>query len=321
MDIRELFEQNIIAVAKQPNNNNFNLEDLTKFNFLFIPIDHDYPGGSAAMHNAVFEKFLPNYKTVFIVADPKNSKLIFETFKSDNSYCGGGVGSGFKSKAIDYVDELDDSAKITGSINVIKKENDKLIGYNTDGIGFLRGLTIEYPHSVKGKKIVILGAGGTTLPIAYELSRANPKQITIINRTISKAKHIADTLSRYTQTNYGGEEDIANYLSSADLVINTSNKGADPFKEYSAFAPILDDPKESEKIAKSNISKLPSGAIVADILLEDLSKTLELAQREGCKTHNGKSMNLYQAIPALKLMVPLNNINDYELEQIMSDAI
>ena len=321
MDIKKLFDDRIITVASLPKDNSLDTSRLADYHHLLIPIDHDYPGGSAAMHNAVFEKFLPEYKTTFVVADPKDAKLIFDTFRNDPLYFGGGVGSGFKDRAIDLVDDLDDSAKVTGSVNVIRKENHRLIGYNTDGVGFLKGLTTEYPDSVKGKDILILGAGGTALPIAYELSRAGPNSITILNRTVSKAKNIADKISDYVVANYGGEDEIPKYISHADLVINTSNKGAHPFKEYSAFGPITDDLKNDLEVASHNASLLPKDSIVADILLEDLSSTLKLAQEMGYRTHNGKSMNLYQAVPALKIMVPLDSVLDSDLETIMRDAL
>lgn len=321
MSIKELFKNQTIKVASLPKNNSLSLDELDNYNHLIIPIDHDYPGGSAAMHNAVFKQFLPNYKTTFVVANPADAKLIFETFRDDPLYFGGGVGSGFKDKAIDYVDALDDSAKVTGSVNVIKKQDNKLIGYNTDGVGFLKGLVTEYPDSVKGKNILILGAGGTTLPIAYELARASPNQIAILNRTVSKAENIANKISSYTNVFYGGEDEISKYAVNADLVINTSNKGAVPFKDYSAFSPITDSFDDDLEVAKKNISLLPKTAVVADILLEDLSSTLKLAKDFGYQTHNGKSMNLYQAVPALKIMAPLDGVADSDLEEIMRDAL
>ncbi len=321
MNIRELFQNKIIKVASLPKNNSLDLSSLENYKNLLIPIDHDYPGGSAAMHNAVFEKYLPEYKTTFIVANPENAKAIFETFKQDPLYYGGGVGSGFKDKAIDYVDELDDSAKVTGSVNVIKKVDSKLVGFNTDGVGFLKGLITEFPNSVVGKNILILGAGGTTLPIAYELSRSNPNQIVILNRTVSKAENVAVKIKPYTTSFFGGEDDLAKYARSADLVINTSNKGAYPFKDYSAFGPITNDFQNDLTVAKKNISFLPSHAIVADILLEDISSTLKLAKEFGYQVHNGKSMNLYQAVPALKIMAPLDAVDDSSLESIMRAAL
>ena len=319
--IQSLFENGTITLAQKPKNNELDISQLANYKLLIIPIDHDYSGGSAAMHNAVFEQFLPNYRTAFVVANPENAQDIFETFRNDPLYVGGGVGSGFKDKAIDYLDELDDSAKITGSVNVVKKRDNKLIGYNTDGVGFLKGLTTEYADAVKDKNIVLLGAGGTALPIAYELARANPKKITILNRTLAKAEHIAKLISPYTSAYAFGEEEIGAQLASADLVINTSNKGADSFKAYSAFGPITKDYNHDLLVAKENLSHLPKQAIVADILLEDESTTLRMAREAGYKIHNGKSMNLYQAVPALKIMAPLDNISESTLEKIMRKAL
>jgi shikimate dehydrogenase len=322
MNIKELFDNNIIKRADLPKNNYLDLNKMQDYKMLIIPIDHDYPGGSATMHNAVFEKYLPHYRTMFVVANPDDTKQLFETLKNDPIYVGGGVGSGFKDKVIPYLDKLDDSAKIIGSVNVVKKENNQLIGYNTDGIGFLRGLLNEYPNSVQNKKIVFLGAGGTTLPIAYELARANAKEIVIINRTIEKAQKISNLISPYAKSRFTGEDEIFEELKTADLVINTSNKGAHPFENYTAFAPITDDPQMDYSVSKKNMSYLPKSAIVADILLEKETKTLELAKKLGYKTHDGKSMNLYQAIPALKIMIPeLNNYKENDLEKIMRNAL
>jgi shikimate dehydrogenase len=322
MRLEDLFDKGILAVAKKPKSNNLDLENLGEKKLVLIPIDHDYPGGSALMHNAVFEQLGLPYKTVFVVGNPKDAEVIIDTFRNDERYVGGGMGSGFKNKAPKYMDTLDDSATVLGSINVVQKKNGKLIGYNTDGLGFVQGLISEYPNSIYQKKILILGAGGTTPPIAYELSRKNPSEIVILNRTIANAEPTAKmvTDSGYNNIRIDGEDVIGKELANSDLVINTSKKGEHPHEMYTAFGPMTKDYIADMTIAFDNLKHLPKSAIVADILLEDDPMTLKVARAAGYKTHNGRSMNLYQAIPAIKLMTGIDT-EDSLLENIMSDAI
>lgn len=321
MKLEDLFNNGVLTVAKKPQSNNLDLGTLGNKKLVLIPIDHDYPGGSALMHNAVFEQLGLPYKTVFVVGDPKNTELIINTFRTDDRYIGGGMGSGFKNKAPQYMDALDDSAKVLGSINVVQKKDGKLIGYNTDGLGFVKGLISEYPDSVYNKKILILGAGGTTAPIAYELGRYNPKEIVILNRTVVNAENIAKIVlnSEYKNIHVGGEELIGKELRNSDIVINTSKKGEHPNERYTAFGPMTDDYASDMAIALDNLRNLPKTAIVADILLEDDPMTLKVARASGYRTHNGRSMNLYQAIPAIKLMTGID-VDDDALEKIMREA-
>ena len=318
--IEDLFDRGLVQVAQQPKNNALDIKNTGDTKLLLIPIDHDYPGGSAAMHNAVFEHNNLPYRTSFVVGETTNAEEIMATFREDPRYVGGGVGSGFKDKVAPFLDGLDDSAKTIGSVNVVAKEDGKLIGYNTDGIGFVNGLLAEYPNCIEGKKVVILGAGGTALPIAYEMAKKKPSCVVICNRTVAKAQKIANLIGQYA-TAYGcGEAEIGREFQDADVVINTSNKGAQPNEKYSAFAPMTGNPEEDMKVGVANLAGLPATAIIADILLEDETLTLKMAKERGNRTHNGQHMNLYQAVPAFKIMTKIEKA-DSELEQIMRAAL
>ncbi len=321
--IKALFDEGIIQVAKQPKDNDFNLDDLNQSDTnksLFFPIDHDYPGGSAAMHNAVFMQHKLPYRSCFLVANPENAETLMNAFRDDPSYIGGGAGSGFKDKVGAFLDELDQSAQAIGSVNVIAKENGKLVGYNTDGIGFVNGLLDEYPDCIEGNKIVILGAGGTALPIAYELAQKSPSEIIICNRTVSKAEDLASLISPFVKASGVGEDYIGEALKDADIVVNTSNKGAQPNEKFSAFAPMTGDVEGNMVTGLENLAQLSTSAIVADILLEDLPLTLKMAQEHGNRTHSGRHMNLHQAVPAFKIMTKLDKPDD-ELLATMQAAL
>jgi len=320
MSIQTLFADGLIEVAAQPKNNALDLDSIGDVKVLFFPIDHDYPGGSAAMHNAVFERYDLPYRSCFIVGDPENVGAIFKALKDDPNYMGGGAGSGFKDKVAPHLDGLDQSAEAIGSVNVIAREDGKLIGYNTDGIGFVNGLLEEYPNCIEGQKVVILGAGGTALPIAYEMAQKNPTEVVICNRTVSKAEKIAELISPFVSARGVGEDTIGDELANAGVVVNTSNKGAQPNEAYSAFAGMTGDPEGDMKNSVANLGRLPGDAIVADILLEPDTTTLSMARDHGNRTHSGQHMNLHQAVPAFKIMTKLEKPSD-ELAKTMRDAI
>lgn len=316
--VRQLFDRGLLQMAQQPKNSVFDVKSPGAQKLFLFPIDHDYPGGSAAMHNAVFAKFGLPYRASFVIGDPGNVGEIFAALKQDPLYCGGGAGSGFKDKVADHLDRLDRSAQAIGSVNVITRAEDGLVGYNTDGVGFVLGLLNEYPNCIEGRKIAILGAGGTALPIAYELAQRSPSEIVIVNRTVSKAENIANLIAPFTQSSALGEDALGDALEGAGVVVNTSNKGAQPNEQFSAFAAMTGDVEGDMAKGAANLARLPKDAIVADILLEPETTTMRMAAANGNPTHSGRFMNLFQAVPAFRIMT---GMTDETLQSTMSAAL
>ncbi|GAB4531367.1 MAG: shikimate dehydrogenase [Parvularculaceae bacterium] len=316
--VRRLFDKGLLTLAEQPKDSAFDIRSPGVRRLFLFPIDHDYPGGSAAMHNAVFARFGLPYRASFVIGDPANVGAIFAALRQDPLYGGGGAGSGFKDKVAPHLDRLDKSAQAIGSVNVIAREEDGLVGYNTDGVGFVLGLLNEYPNCIEGRKIVILGAGGTALPIAYEMAQRNPSEIVIVNRTVSKAEKIAELIAPFTHASALGEDRLGDALEGAGVVVNTSNKGAQPNEQFSAFAAMTGDVEGDMAKGEANLARLPKDAIVADILLEPETTTLRMAAANGNPTHSGRFMNLFQAVPAFRIMTGMTDDN---LQKIMSAAL
>jgi shikimate dehydrogenase len=86
-----------------------------------------------------------------------------------------------KINVIQYLDELSDSARLIGAVNMIVNTDGKLFGENTDGKGFMESLR-DNRVDPRGKKVVILGAGGAARAVSVELSLAGAGSITIVNR-------------------------------------------------------------------------------------------------------------------------------------------
>jgi shikimate dehydrogenase len=319
-EVAKLIDGGLLRIAQQPKNNQLELESRTLKRLYIFLIDHDYPGGSAAMHNAVFAKYGLNYRSCFMIGDPASVGDIIAGLRRCPIYFGGGAGSGFKDKIAPTLDALAMSAQTIGSVNVIERCGNRLVGHNTDGIGFVAGLLSEYPNCIADKKVVILGAGGTALPITYELAKCQPRQVVIVNRTVAKAELIAELIGSMTAARAIGEAELGDELADADLVVNTSNKGAQPNEKFSAFAPMTGDVEGDLALSMANLKRLPKSAIVADILLEDMPLTLKLAREAGNPIHSGRHMNLYQAAPAFKILTGLDK-SDKDILEIMCKAL
>lgn len=318
--IQAMIDAGLVSIAAQPRNNALDFSDKNLERLYVFLIDHDYPGGSAAMHNGVFAHYGLPYRSCFMIGDPANVAAIVSGLRQCGVYHGGGAGSGFKDKIAPSIDSLAPSAKIIGSVNVVARDGDRFIGHNTDGIGFVAGLLNEYADCVAGQKVVILGAGGTALPISYELAKEKPSEVVIVNRTIAKGQVIADLIAPLTAARAVGEDVLGDELAGAGLVVNTSNKGAQPNEKFSAFAAMTGDVDADFAQSMANLARLPKTAIVADILLEALPLTLKLAQEAGNRTHSGRHMNLFQAAPAFKILTGLDKPDNVLLD-IMRQAV
>ena len=143
----------------------------------------------------------------------------------------------FKQKFNDVIDKLDNSAKYTKAINTIYKENNKIIGANTDGVGFCRSLLEDFEFVIPST-IFILGAGGAVYGILSELLKYKPKIVYLCNRTRNKAEVLANHFSKINlseETKIVVDDISFNPPSDVKLFINASYIGMqDNFdiKEY-----------------------------------------------------------------------------------------
>lgn len=296
----------LLTIAQMPRNNPksfvFDRYDLT-------PVDHDYSGQFQIKANYVFRTLGMDIGFIMVIGDPKKAEMIYDAFRHDSKYVGGGTGSGFKNRAPEFLDEIDPLASQIGAVNVVAKKGGRLIGYNTDGTGFVRGLEeffkkISYSRADFSRlNVLILGAGGTADAIAFTLAGRGAK-IVILNRTEDKALKLAERINRVygSIASGGGEDQISKMVPEADVIINASTKGAEGiFKDYSAFAN-AEEGKLEENLTQSTevIKSLKTDVIVCDInLRQDESPTLTQSRIAGHFVLDGTSMNLYQAVEAL----------------------
>lgn len=128
-----------------------------------------------------------------------------------------------KEKVLPFLDEIDPIAQQIGAVNTVVIA-DKIIGTNTDGKGALDA--IEKRVSVKGKKVVLLGAGGAARAIAFE-AKSRGAEVFILNRTVERAKKLAQDVGGFG----GSLSEVPDYY---DILINT----APDFPSYGKVTPL-----------------------------------------------------------------------------------
>lgn len=204
---------------------------------------------------------------------------------------GANISMPYKKKVLPYLDQVDESAQLIGSVNTIVQKDGCLTGYNTDGLGFLKSLPKIF--SIKDKKLVLLGAGGAATAIILEAIRQGVAEIHLFVRPESLAKYqaiyspLSEALSFSIVLHDLSRRDQVNAIMvGADLLINATGLGMDGVS--------LPVPKDFT---------FPKGCLVADLAYFP-AKTpfLQLAEKQEVQTVNGLGMLFHQAALAFELM-------------------
>lgn len=129
-----------------------------------------------------------------------------------------------KAEVARLVDEMSDRASRAGAVNTLAFGEDGIYGDNTDGMGLIRDLTSNLELEIPRMHILILGAGGATRGIVGPLADCNPQSITIANRTVSKARTLADYFATDTPVTACRFDEVSE-ATRYDLVINATSAG------------------------------------------------------------------------------------------------
>lgn len=180
---------------------------------------------SPQIHNYLFEKY--NQNNIYTCFDTKAEELknASQGIKSLGIE-GCNVTIPHKINIIKYLDIVDENTKLIGAVNTIKNDNGNLIGYNTDGIGFVKSI-IDKGYNLKDKRVMIIGAGGACRSISVELANSGVKSVEIRNRSLEKAKELLDLIEANfnIETMYSNKEIKEKCLENIDILINTTPIG------------------------------------------------------------------------------------------------
>ena len=216
--------------------------------------------------NAVYNKIkLEENEIKRIIQDIKKQKI-----------AGCNVTVPYKKKVIPFLDRLSNQAEQTQSVNTIIFEKGNLIGHNTDIIGFDKAIK-SLNFNMKGKKILILGAGGVVPSIIFAIKKMGVSEITISNRSKQKAEDLKILFKNLNILEWGN-------LTNFDVVINATSLGLN-----------------NEKI-NLDFSKVGKKKLFYDVIYNPVETNfLKEGKQLGNITENGATMFIYQALEAFKL--------------------
>jgi shikimate dehydrogenase len=209
-----------------------------------------------------------------------------------------------KSSIIPFLDDVDPLALSIGAVNTVVNENGNLIGYNTDGLGFIKGLE-PFITSFTDKKLLIIGAGGGARAIYFTLAKMKPLVVDIANRTINKAAELIEACPFDTTSKALSLEEAGQQLAEYDIVIQTTMIGMYP-----------------------NISELPlslenlrAQSLVCDIIYNPLeTQFLKEAKQKDATIQNGIDMFVYQGALAFEkwtgIFPDVNRMKENVLRQL-----
>ena len=254
------------------------------------PISHSI---SPAMHNEAFRQLGIDCIYLAFDADAEKMPSAIEAFRTLN-VLGFNVTMPGKNIAAKLCDELSPAAKFTGSVNTIVNQEGRFIGYNTDGIGYMRSVK-EAGHDVIGKKMTLLGAGATASSILTQAALDGVSEISIFSRKSASFDHtqqLVDTLKQSTSCKLN-LYDIADKallkqeIAESVLLTNATSVGMAP--NYDAS--LIED-----------ASFFHSSLVVSDVIYNPReTKLMAMAKQAGCQTFNGLYMLLFQGAAAFEL--------------------
>jgi shikimate dehydrogenase len=140
----------------------------------------------------------------------------------------GGVGANItrphKGRAVSRCPPLSDRALRAGAVNTILRSSDGWHGDNTDGIGLVHDLTERRRLDLRGRRVLLLGAGGAARGVAPALLDAGIAELWIVNRTAEKAEALADAQGDPARVHTRYWADLSN-LGSFDMIVNATSAG------------------------------------------------------------------------------------------------
>jgi shikimate dehydrogenase len=249
-----------------------------KFTIFGNPVKHSI---SPKMHTFAIEALGcdASYEKTHLEDGSKLKEIFLKDFDGAN------VTVPHKEVAYRLCDEVRGEAKKIGAVNTLINENGKMIGYNTDAEGFYRSM-LEFKDI---KKVLIIGAGGTSKAISHIL-KSKGFDVSILNRS---KERLAD-FSEFKTMSWDSFKD-----SDFDIIINTTSAGLED-----------DTPPAPKDIMHSLFS---DANYAIDVIYNKKTPFLTLAKDYNLKTKDGADMLLYQGVLAFELFYE----NEFSFEQIL----
>lgn len=254
-----------------------------KLGVLGYPLGHTL---SPIMQNAALKE-LGRSDLEYVVLEKDYHELQKAIQDIKQEFLGINVTVPYKEKIMPWVQDVSYEARLAGAINTILVKDDKLVGTNTDGTGYLRSLR-EHNIELEGKDILILGSGGASRGVATALAGAKVRRIDICCRKKNHGQSLIDILTSVCKIETSWidfkalhKADVSRYA----VIINTT-----PVGMY---------PNESE-IISFPYDKLEKDQILSDLIYRpSMTGFLQEGRKRGLTVVGGLEMLLYQGAESL----------------------
>ena len=266
-----------------------------KFGIIGNPIKHSL---SPVLHNYWFNKYGLDASYSIIEADEKDLKNIIKRIR-DKELVGINVTLPFKQKIINKIDQIINDAELTGSVNTILLEGEKIIGENTDVFG-LQAAYLKEIDNCGGKEALVIGAGGVSPSVVLSLKKSGVKKISITNRTNEKCIFLK---KKFNYLNILSWDNLGNEIQKFDIIINATSLGLKGGEDFNF-----------------NFLNTKKSVIYIDTIYNPLeTKTYNYLKEEGKKVFNGLDMFIYQGQKSFYLWNKINpEIDDGIIELLNS---
>ena len=210
----------------------------------------------------------------------------------------------YKEAVLPLLEEIDRDAHRIGAVNTIACHEGRLTGYNTDGSGFLRALYQDGGLAPRGKRAVVLGAGGAARAVAFTLLDAGVQSLAVVNRTPERGEALASDLKACeaeAMALHRGDERVEKVIAECDLLVNCTSVGLEG--------------SVTEGESPLEASLIPRRALVYDVIYNPIeTPLLKAAKAAGARTLGGLPMLIYQGAAAFELWTGLRAPVDIMLE-------
>ena len=258
------------------------------------PVSHSI---SPAMHNLSFETLGLDYVYLAFRTNIEQFENTTETLKQVGAR-GFNCTMPCKRIAADTCDELSPAANLMNSVNTVVIEEGRLIGHNTDGVGYMRSV-IDAGYNIIGKEMTLLGSGGASSAILAQAALDGVSRINLFARKGNSWNIIEEQVNKInTQTpcrvllnEFSDTTTLKSSIQNSAILVNASSVGMAP---------------DTEQCLIPDTAYFHPELIVSDVIYNPRqTRLLQMAASAGLSTFNGMYMLLYQGAAAFKLWTGL----------------
>jgi shikimate dehydrogenase len=220
--------------------------------------------------------------------------------KSQN--IGANVTVPYKETVLPLLDEVDDLAGLIGAVNTIVRKDDKLLGFNTDAYGFIEALDKEGHFDPRGKRVVMLGAGGVARAAGLVLLQKKVASLAITDGIFDRAGALTGNLMKYIKGVSGRPGNLKTEVSAFQWMDVRSTRTFADCDLIVHCTTIGMKHSSQEGLSPLNLEVIPGNILVYDLVYNPwLTPLLKLARKAGANILGGLSMLVYQGAASFKL--------------------